>query len=819
MASVSEILFVDPSVSDLETILGNLRPEVHAIVLDGNRPAVRQIAAALETCEGLDAVHVIAHGAPGRVGFSAGDWSAASLASDAQDLVAIGRALRPGAELCLWSCRAGAGIFGKAFVAGLAEATGTAIAATEGLVGAAAGGGSWDLTCSPVAARPPLTAAGIAAYQGLLVIKTWNGGSGTWSTPAAWTPNGVPANGDDVVLVGNGNITITLNVNTANLNSFAFITTRNLTFAIGAFTLNVTGTSATAVTTGTSGSQLITIAGGTINDAGGLALPAGVDTLSGFGTLNIAGTISGTGTLRASGGLLDVFGTIASGVVLSVNNTAGSNLKIEGAATSAAAITINNANETLEVGVAGNLTISAAQSITNGTVKLDGGTLADASGITVSSGRMTGFGTVNATLSGGGAGTITASGGTLDLTGTVNSGPSFTIDPTVVSTLKFDGTATAASAISISSVNQTLAIGAGGSLTIGAAESITNGTISLSGGILADASGLTIGNGALVTGFGIVAANITATSGAITASGGTLRLTGTIIGATPLAIAANSILSLENTPSGGTVTFNSSSSGVLRLTGTTVDNNQRLAGFDDPIEGLNVGSSTTPTNSIDLSGIPSSAIDSITLNGTTIQVTEVAGPVFDLTLAAAPSGFVNWTSDGGSGTEVFLGPNPTFTARGPIDSWFDAASWGGSGVPPTEPIGGVLSSYTFYNFAGTGSGNNAVPPGNDVILLPASLGQATGGGDPIWTISDSRNTNQFTSSLSLTNQGVIYVNDTASLNASVNGISWTLNGDTAVTARGTQLFQNDGIVAIVGNTTGSPATPTKRHLLQPYRQS
>ena len=38
MARASEILFVDPSVSDLETILGNLRPEVRAIVLDGNRP-------------------------------------------------------------------------------------------------------------------------------------------------------------------------------------------------------------------------------------------------------------------------------------------------------------------------------------------------------------------------------------------------------------------------------------------------------------------------------------------------------------------------------------------------------------------------------------------------------------------------------------------------------------------------------------------------------------------------------------------------------------------------------------------------------------
>ena len=71
----SEILFVDPAVSDIATILGGLRPEVEAIVLDSSRPAARQISAALRERRGLDAVHVIAHGAPGRVSFAAGEWS------------------------------------------------------------------------------------------------------------------------------------------------------------------------------------------------------------------------------------------------------------------------------------------------------------------------------------------------------------------------------------------------------------------------------------------------------------------------------------------------------------------------------------------------------------------------------------------------------------------------------------------------------------------------------------------------------------------------------------------------------------------------
>ncbi len=43
-------------------------------------------------------------------------------------------------------------------------------------------------------------------------------------------------------------------------------------------------------------------------------------------------------------------------------------------------------NQTLEIGAAGALTINAAESITNGTIQLDGGTLTDNAGLTVGSG-------------------------------------------------------------------------------------------------------------------------------------------------------------------------------------------------------------------------------------------------------------------------------------------------------------------------------------------------------------------------------------------------------------------------------------------------
>ena len=132
MTYVSEILFVDPSIDDIETILRNLRPGVEAIVLDREVPAARQIAAALDGVHDLDAIHVIAHGAPGRVNFSAGDWSLAMLDDEAKNLAAIGRVLAADGELRLWSCDTASGAAGENFIAALAHATGADVAASSG---------------------------------------------------------------------------------------------------------------------------------------------------------------------------------------------------------------------------------------------------------------------------------------------------------------------------------------------------------------------------------------------------------------------------------------------------------------------------------------------------------------------------------------------------------------------------------------------------------------------------------------------------------------------------------------------------------------
>ena len=145
MTHISEILFVDPAVADIETIVGNLRPGVEAVLLDSKRPAARQIAITLADRSGLDAVHVIAHGTSGRVVFAAGEWSVQTVASEADDLAAIGRSLAAEGKLRVWSCDTARGEGGEAFVEALRTAANAEICAATTRIGAATLGGTWQL--------------------------------------------------------------------------------------------------------------------------------------------------------------------------------------------------------------------------------------------------------------------------------------------------------------------------------------------------------------------------------------------------------------------------------------------------------------------------------------------------------------------------------------------------------------------------------------------------------------------------------------------------------------------------------------------------
>src|SRR4051794_21720191 len=130
------------------------------------------MADALADLEGVRAVHIIAHGAPGEIAFSAGALGLDTLAAHAADLARIGDALDHDGELLLWSCETGQGTRGERFVEALCWATGAPVAAASGRVGAVSRGGSWelDVRLCDVVIPAPLSQVGMISYQGLMTI-------------------------------------------------------------------------------------------------------------------------------------------------------------------------------------------------------------------------------------------------------------------------------------------------------------------------------------------------------------------------------------------------------------------------------------------------------------------------------------------------------------------------------------------------------------------------------------------------------------------------------------------------------------------------
>jgi hypothetical protein len=143
-----EIAFVDRNVDDLPTFLAGLRPELDHFLLSDDEPALCQIARLVRCRDGLDAIHVVAHGRVGEVSFGAGALSLEHLAGHAADLHAIGQALGKDGKLLLWSCQTAAGSRGSAFVKASESATGAEVRAAAGTIGSQPLGGRWQLDVS-----------------------------------------------------------------------------------------------------------------------------------------------------------------------------------------------------------------------------------------------------------------------------------------------------------------------------------------------------------------------------------------------------------------------------------------------------------------------------------------------------------------------------------------------------------------------------------------------------------------------------------------------------------------------------------------------
>ncbi|MCC2113551.1 MAG: DUF4347 domain-containing protein, partial [Hyphomicrobiales bacterium] len=141
-----EIVFIDGSVDDAQTLIAGIDPNSEIVLLDSSRDGVEQIAEVLAGRTGIDAIHLISHGSEGTLVLGSGVLTLESMSGEhADELAAIGAALSEQGDILVYGCDFGEGADGAAAVAALAEITGADVAASIDATGSTALGGDWDL--------------------------------------------------------------------------------------------------------------------------------------------------------------------------------------------------------------------------------------------------------------------------------------------------------------------------------------------------------------------------------------------------------------------------------------------------------------------------------------------------------------------------------------------------------------------------------------------------------------------------------------------------------------------------------------------------
>jgi hypothetical protein len=289
-----------------------------------------------------------------------------------------------------------------------------------------------------------------------MATVSWStpGNSGNWDTTSNWSGllGGESYPGQSGFLPD----AVTIGANISLGNSAYTVTFNVLSATIGSLEIDGGIGASNSTTLEMHAGNTLTILGGGIT----FVLNEASAVIDGSGTLNLVGGLvnatglgpnpgtfmAGTGT---TGGILDLPGSAS--IVFAISTAAPSTLRFDmtGAVTATQQITIDDSNQTLEIGASAVLDINARQNVTNGTIKMSGGVLTDKGGLNfgdaTSGGFLSGFGTVTGSLSttlGSVPSIILATGGNLTLADAIgrNSQLTFDIDATAASALQLTTT-------------------------------------------------------------------------------------------------------------------------------------------------------------------------------------------------------------------------------------------------------------------------------------------------------------------------------------------------------------------------------------------
>nr|WP_277876478.1 DUF4347 domain-containing protein [Trichocoleus sp. FACHB-40] len=201
-----EIVFIDATVADKESLAAGVKPGTEVIILDSTRDGVAQITEVLANRSDIASVHIVSHGAEGSLQLGASAVNSDNLQAYSNSLQQWASALTADADILLYGCDVASGETGEAFVQQLSQLTRADVAASDDLTGSAALGGDWVLEVAGGSIETPLAfqLGVMQAYSD--VLANFNAGTSAELQAAINSAN---------TLAGDDTITLTSNITLA----------------------------------------------------------------------------------------------------------------------------------------------------------------------------------------------------------------------------------------------------------------------------------------------------------------------------------------------------------------------------------------------------------------------------------------------------------------------------------------------------------------------------------------------------------------------------------------------------------------------------
>ncbi|MCM2485194.1 DUF4347 domain-containing protein [Burkholderia glumae] len=173
-AAQTQVVFIDASVANYQTLIAGLPAGTQYVVLDANTDGLAQMAHYLQAHHGVESISLISHGSDGMIQVGSTWLTSSDLSAYSTELARIGAAMNAGGDFLIYGCDVAQHADGQALVQQIASITHLNVAASIDATGAAALGGNWTLEYQVGNVHTALneSASAVAQFNELLGVTT-----------------------------------------------------------------------------------------------------------------------------------------------------------------------------------------------------------------------------------------------------------------------------------------------------------------------------------------------------------------------------------------------------------------------------------------------------------------------------------------------------------------------------------------------------------------------------------------------------------------------------------------------------------------------